>query len=220
MIKAIFFDLDGVLVNSEWQDQKWTREYARMMNLTIPEERFYYLIGTNKRQNPWTKILEGYENEIQDLEQFRQGLRAFKTKKRSMFNFSEVLFEEVPDVLSQLKSKGIKIACASSSTMEYIQQALSQTGLLPYFDMICTGHDFKESKPAPDIYLYCQNYFGFVKEECLIVEDSPLGIQAGKSAGMNVVARATPFGLDQSQADWRINNMKELLLIVNELNDF
>lgn len=214
MIKAVFFDLDGVLINSEWQDQQWTCEYTKMMNVDIPSERFYLLIGTNKRQNPWVKIIEGYEEQIPDLEKFRQGLRTYKMQKRQDFNFSEVLFEEVPYVIKRLKEKGIKIACASSSPMEYIQQALGQTNLLPYFDLICTGHDFKESKPAPDIYLYCLDQFNFKKEECLVVEDSPLGIQAGKSAGLKVIARTTPFGLNQSQADNIIQSLDELLQFV------
>lgn len=217
MIKAIFFDLDGVLVNSEWQDQLWTQHYAQSLGLTIPKERFTYLIGTNRRQNPWVKILEGYEHEIEDVEQFKKDLVAFKEEKRRNFNFSEVLFQEVPEVLKTLKEQGILLACVSSSTPEYIHQALSQIHCIQYFDMICSGHDFKESKPAPDIYYHCLNHFGLKQEECLVVEDSSLGIQAGKSAGIKVVARSTVFNLDQSLADYKIDTLDELYPIIESL---
>lgn len=217
MVKAIFFDLDGVLVNSEWQDQLWTQQYAQALGLSVPKERFYYLIGTNRRQNPWIKILEGYEHEVDNVEQFKTDLVRFKEEKRRGFDFSEVLFQEVPEVLKALKEAGILLACASSSTPEYIHQALSQIHCIQYFDLICSGHDFKESKPAPDIYYHCLNYFGLKGEECLVVEDSTLGIQAGKSAGIKVAARSTPFNLDQSQADYRIDTLDELLPIIKNM---
>lgn len=217
MVKAIFFDLDGVLINSEWQDQLWTQQYAKSLGLTIPKERFTYLIGTNRKQNPWIKILEGYEDEVSDVEQFKDDLIAFKEEKRRNFDFNEVLFQEVPEVLKTLKEAGIFLACASSSTPEYIHQALNQIHCIQYFDLICSGHDFKESKPAPDIYEHCLKSFGLKREECLVVEDSSLGIQAGKSAGLKVVARFTPFNLDQSQADYKIDTLDELLKIIKKL---
>lgn len=215
MIKAIFFDLDGVLFDSETYDQQLNREYIQAIHAPLPSERLYLLIGSHKSQDPWTSILKGYEDKI-DKEAFRDGLRAYKAEKKSHFNFAEVLFPDVPQVLDQLKKREIKMACASSSSMKYIHKALTQADILQYFDLICSGDDFVSSKPAPDIYLYCQKYFGYEKEECLVVEDSPYGIQAGKNAEIKVAARFSPFGLDQSKADYQIKSFNELIPIIDK----
>ena len=74
-------------------------------------------------------------------------------------------------------------------------------GISNYFDLICTGDDFTESKPSPEIYLYCMNQFGLKPQECIVVEDSVFGIEAGKRAGMYVIARKTNFSFSQEQAD-------------------
>ena len=74
--------------------------------------------------------------------------------------------------------------------------------------MIVTGDDFKESKPNPEIYLYCQKTLKLKSDECLVVEDSPIGIEAGKRAGLKVVARKdTKLNMDQSLADYYIDDL-------------
>ena len=80
--------------------------------------------------------------------------------------------------------------------------------------MICTGDDFKESKPSPEIYLWCMDKFGLKNNECLVIEDSPYGIEAAKNASMMVVARKTTFSFSQDNADMIVDNLNE---IKNEL---
>ena len=72
MIKAVFFDLDGVIINSEVQEHSWTKEYLDNNNIAIPIERFEMLIGTHKKQNVWTQLMKGYEDKIIDEEALKQ----------------------------------------------------------------------------------------------------------------------------------------------------
>lgn len=126
----------------------------------------------------------------------------------------------VRPVLMQLRQAGLPIACASSSRMEYIKKTLGDSGLLDLFDLAVTCDDFESSKPQPDIYLYCARYFGVSPAECLVVEDSPIGIAAGKNAGMTVAARIDHhFGMDQSRADYFIEDLTALPALIEHLSD-
>lgn len=210
-IKAVFFDLDGVLVNSEIMHQKMTEDFLKEENIPIPPERFYLLIGSHKSLNPWAQIMKGLHIDMND-EELKQHLHAYKAKRLAKVNYKDHLFPETKAVLTVLKEKKIQLACASSSNMNYIKAVLDSDDLTPLFDLIVTCDDFEKSKPEPDIYLYCLKHFGFAKEECLIVEDSEIGIQAGKSAGMKVIARKDHmFHLNQDKADAFIEDLNGLL---------
>ena len=209
MFKAVFFDLDGVLVNSEIQEQIWTKEYLDKNGIKIPIQRFELFIGSHKKQNMWEKFIKGYENEIDDIETFKKGLRLYKINKRSSFNYEQILFPDIKKYLNCLKDKSIKIACASSSSIDYIQNVLSKCHIISYFDLITTGDDFIESKPSPEIYQYCMHYFNLNPHECLVIEDSVFGIEAGKRARMYVIARKTPFKFSQAQANMIVDDLNE-----------
>ena len=217
MIKAVFFDLDGVLVDSETMHQKGTEEFLIAKNYDIPKERFYKLIGSHKSLNPWKEILDGYiPADKQD--DFVKELRAFKKADMDKLDFATIIFPEVEDSLKKLKEMGIYTACASSSNMEYIKRVLNSKDLMKYFDLIVTCDDFTKSKPDPEIYLYCNKKSTFDINECLVVEDSKLGIEAGKKVGMKVIARKDHvFGLDQREADYFVEDLTGLFDIIEQL---
>lgn len=215
-MKAIFFDLDGVLINSEIMHQEMTREFLEQEHYDVPLERFHLLIGSHKSLNPWPKVFEGIELPI-SVEEFRQRLRAFKDERFKTIDYATIVFPEVREALLELKKRGFKIACASSSNIEYIKTMLQSGQLFSLFDLVVSCDNFERSKPAPDIYQYCQNYFGFAAEDCMVVEDSEIGIQAGKRAGMKTIARKDyNFHLNQSEADDFIDDLNDLLALIDK----
>lgn len=215
MIKAVFFDLDGVLIDSEVIEQRWTENFLKEENLAIPAERFLVLVGSSSQHDFWQEIIGDYKIKW-TKEELKEHLLAYKNQKWKETNYQDLIFEDTEEVLKYLKEKGIIIVCASSSNIQRIKTILNSKNLLPYFDLIVTGDDFKESKPAPDIYLYCQDYFHLEKNECLVVEDSSKGIEAGKSAGLKVVAIKDYYlQMDQSKADYFIDHLKELLPLID-----
>ena len=127
-------------------------------------------------------------------------------------DYRDYLFPGVPDLLDHLKSQGYTLALASSSKKKAIHRMLKENQIECYFNIIVSGEDFKESKPNPEIYHDTRAKLQFVPEECLIVEDSSYGIQAGKAAGMEVVAiKDTRFSFDQSAADYFIDKTTDLI---------
>lgn len=214
MIEGIFFDLDGVLVDSERMHQRLFEEFLVQTNSPLPKERLYLLVGSHKSLNPWDEILDGIQLG-ETREQFIRCLREDHKQRVKRVDFSKIIFPEVKGVLTELRKMEIKIAVASSSEPEYIQKVLTAGGLLELFDLVVSCDQMKKSKPEPDIYQFCLDYFHLPKEKSLVVEDSYIGIAAAKAAGIKVLARRdTFFGIDQRQADFYIDDLKVLLQIL------
>lgn len=215
MIKAVFFDLDGVLIDSETIQHRYLKETIAELKLGVPAEAFIALIGSHKSLNPWDQIIAKYELRL-SREELAAQLFGHRRNRFLALNKREILFPEVPEVLQQLRMRGIRTACVSSSSPDYIEKALTECGIREQFDLIVSSDNFQRSKPAPDIYLYCLDFFQLSSDACLAVEDSPIGIAAAKAAGLEVMARINPeIDLDQSAAQQRISSLKAVLDYVN-----
>lgn len=212
MIKAVIFDLDGVLINSEKYLIDLYEEFVKEHHLSLKREDFYIMIGGNRRMNHMQYVYNLMPECKWNAEEFERELRAYTAKAKEGFSFKSIVYPEVKDAIEKLHNDGYKIVCASSSNNEHINQALSDCEIIDYFDIIVSGLDFKESKPNPEIYNHCVERLGLDKSECVIVEDSPYGIKAANAAGIYVyVRRDTQFGMDQSGADCFIDNLNEMI---------
>ena len=95
--------------------------------------------------------------------------------------------------LSKLHRHGYKIAVCSNSTRKTIELMMEKAELLPYIDMMVSNEDVVKSKPDPEMYTTTINKFGLKPWECIVVEDNPNGIQAGKASGASVLEVATVY---------------------------
>lgn len=211
MIKAVLFDLDGVLIDSEHLSQKIYEDFIQETSYPIPLERFYLLIGSHKMWDPFSKVIEGIDIG-KSAKEFEEEIVNYRKKRIDDYDISTLAFKDTKETLEAIKRLGIKIAVASSSSIDYVRRMLVGNKIDMYFDVTTTCDDFERPKPEPDIYLYCQKTLHVDPDECLIIEDSPLGIEAAKRAKIKVVAkRDHTFGFDQSRADFFIDDLSELL---------
>lgn len=120
------------------------------------------------------------------------------------------------DLLFDLNERNIPIALASSSPASWISATLQSLGVRDYFSVVVSGDDVKHGKPEPDIYLKASALLGIPPERCLVLEDSPAGMLAGKRAGMAIIGIRTPYTehLDLSTADLLVGTLEEI-----DLND-
>jgi len=142
-IRAVLFDMDGVMVDSEFVYMKYLLEFAREKNPAVTMEDINPMVGRS-RQDSW------------------------------------MVMEEV--------------------------------GMRPEFDLIVSGKQFKQSKPNPEIYHYTADTLGIREDECFVVEDSTVGIEAAYRAGMSIAGlKDDRFGFDQSKADYHIDSISDIL---------
>ena len=122
------------------------------------------------------------------------------------------------EFLKELKRRGIKIGIATSNGREMVVAVLKALQIEEYFDVVTTACEVAAGKPAPDIYLKVAETLGAAPEDCLVFEDVPAGILAGKRAGMEVCAVEDDFSLSMTEekkklADYYIKDYDELLLL-------
>lgn len=213
VIKGIFFDFDGVIVDSETVHNKFILDFFAVNGINIPKEETYKIVGGNPKMNVWEDIYQRYRNEFKDdYDTFRAKLRQNSRDKMAKFDYSTVLFPDVKPTIYYLKEKNILLALCSSSPMEYLQRNLKSCGIENCFDIILSGEMFEQSKPNPEIYLKCLKISGLEKEEVLVIEDSKYGIEAANNAGLKVLAiRDKNFGIDQSEAFMIIESFSNLI---------
>jgi beta-phosphoglucomutase len=115
------------------------------------------------------------------------------------------------EVIAELRRRGYRTALVTASALKNMHNALSEEQMRA-FDFLITGDEVHKSKPFPDGYLAAMNHLGLVREECIVIENAPLGIEAAKNAGMYCVAVETT--LDRSylgMADTVVNDIREIL---------
>ena len=207
MIKGILFDLDGVIVNSEVYDQQIIESFIMENHYKTDPKIFRLWIGGSDDVDYWS-IFKNLMHPDDDFEAFRMGLNEYHRKRKREIYFPPMAFPDSAFVIRQLRYRGLKLACCSSSAPWYIERALQQLQIRNCFDLVLSGYDFKHSKPDPEIYLLALKKLGLNKEEALVIEDSPYGIKAGNNAEIKVLARRDrQFDMDQSGADELIDDL-------------
>ena len=207
MIKAVLFDMDGILFDSEQFYYEGNLKTLRELGYQGEGKELLRGVGCTL-----DKIFELYY-ELLDykvpIETIRQTNDAYYEK--NPINYKELMFDGVEEVLKKLKEKKILVACCSSSPYTQILDGLKQMGIESYFDYIESAEKVKHPKPAPDIYLDAIHHLQVKPEECVVYEDSDYGIMAGKKAGAKVLAREDKrFGQSQKEADVIVKDVYEL----------
>ena len=178
--KCVIFDCDGVLVDSEPIGNIVLVEMANELGAKIDLNYAYKYFKGNSLQAVVDLISKLVTQKFDDdlfITQYRdRSYTAFKEQIKPIVGIEEVI-------------KGLRIpyCVASSGPLEKIKLNLSLTGLLPYFeDNIFSCYSIQKWKPDPAIFLLAAKTMGFLPEECLVVEDSKIGIQAAKNGGFDV----------------------------------
>ena len=208
MIKAVIFDMDGVIIDSEGVYLEYQLEFAKKKNPDVKLEDLYPMVGATK-QECW-EVVERAVSNGQTWEELRKEFR--QRDIYSEIDYRSIYRLEVTDTLKQLKEAGFRLALASSTHLELVERVLKENGIRDYFEAVVSGEQFKKSKPDPEIYLYTAGQLKLKPEECLAVEDSTIGITAAHRAGLKIAAVIdTRYGFDQSLADYKLNQVKEVL---------
>lgn len=212
-IKAVIFDLDGTLVDSMWMWRTIDIEYLTNQGIEVPENLEAFQEELEGMGFTETAILFKERFKIPDsLEEIKNTWICMSGEK---YRNEVPLKPGVKEFLDYLKERNMKIGISSSNSRELIQMVLEAHGILEYFDCITTCCEVKRGKPEPDVYLKTAQGLEVEPEACLVFEDVPMGILAGKRAGMKVCAVDDAYSRKQESqkrelADWYILDYTQL----------
>ena len=210
MLKAIIFDMDGVLVNSEPLHRKAYFNMFEEFNLNVSNR--LYESFTGKSTSAICKEL----CEIFDLSISHEKLMFSKRKHFKTIFDNDPEFQMIDGALSLIKScffNNLTLILASSASMTNINRVFKKFDLDKFFKAKISGADLKESKPNPEIFIKAAKLSGFSKSECIVIEDSTNGIIAAKSAGIYCIGFNSPNSKNQNydKADLVVSNFNEIM---------
>jgi len=209
MIRAIIFDFDGLILDTEEPVlRSWVEVYEEHGE-QLPYEQWVEIVGSTTigfhPQRHLEKLLgRPLPQEVLDR----------RIGRRTEFIQAKQLLPGVLEHIEEARSLGLKLGVASSSTTEWVKGHLARLGILDRFHCIRCRDDVVAAKPAPDLYLAVLECLEVTAAEAFAIEDSPNGITAAKQAGLRCVAipNAITAGLDLSRADVLLGSLSEVTL--------
>lgn len=195
MIKAIIFDLDGVIVDTEPLNKECARQFLIELGVKDPQPLSANLQGLNT-QAYWIAMKEGY-NLPQPLDELKSRWRPTYLSFLAARDHIPVI-PGIPEFIDYLVQAKYQFAIASSANPKRIELILDKIQLKHLFSIIVDGDSYKNSKPAPDCFLLAAKRLGVAPEECIVIEDSINGVKAAKAAGMLCIGYG---GSDHNQDD-------------------
>ena len=208
MLKAVIFDMDGVIIDSEPLHAKAAVNAMKKFGVDITEEFCYGFVGsTAKHMLEVIKEQNSLSASIDDLMQAN-----LAAKKELLAAEDYPIIPYVKELIIDLHSHGIKLAIASSSPLEEINQTVKKLELEKYISVIVSGMQVENPKPAPDIFLRTANGLEVDPSECVVIEDSYNGVTAAKTAGMTRIGFLNPHSGNQdlSQVNFVIEGFEEI----------
>lgn len=183
MKKAVIFDLDGLLIDSEIISYNIYADLLRRYRLPFNLDTYARLYsGKNDLTNMQTLIYT-YHLPLT----VEEGLAFVDAREKDYFAKGVALKSGARELLRFLKNHHVKILLASSSTRERALGILNQHGISGFFDAMVFGPEIERGKPFPDIFIKAQERSGEAAADCLVLEDSEAGIRAACGAGIDVI---------------------------------
>jgi HAD superfamily hydrolase (TIGR01509 family) len=182
MIEAVIFDLDDLMIDSEIFHFEALKVLMKKYGKTTPEEWFEPLIG-----------LDNYESAEFVIKTAQLPITVETYLKETLQNLLDLLPQFVKpnpgllELIEALEQAGYRLGVASNSFKVYVKLALETLGVHNSFQCVVTADDVKQGKPAPDIYLRAAECLDVAPENCLALEDSPVGMISALAAGMSCV---------------------------------
>lgn len=183
---GVIFDLDGVLVDTGWAHKQSWYDLAEKEGFDMSDDFFYKTFGMRNDQIiPMFSGRGVSSEEIDRLSQWKE------ERYRELVAEKLTLPSGVGELLDDLKRSGFLMAVGSSAPKANLDLVLERVKIRDYFDACVTGEEVVEGKPAPETFVKAAQKLGLSPECCVVVEDAVQGVEAGKAAGMTVVAVTT-----------------------------
>lgn len=202
--------MDGVLINSEPLWKIAEKEVFSSLGVPVTDDLVHITSALTAQevcafwyeQHPW----QGMNfNEVED---------AVVARVIELIGQNDTKMPGVIETLQFFKNKNLKIGLASNSSHNLIEVVIDKLGIKDYFNFLSSAEDVEKGKPDPAVYIYAAKNLGVSFKECLVFEDSIIGITAAKNAGMTVVAIPAPedFSNDKFKiADYKVSDFHSFL---------
>ncbi len=203
-MKAVIFDRDGVLIDSEEIHVLSVVETFRELGISITKEEKEYILGRH------TDDYLGYF-----LEKYNFPREKFRKRARLIY-FSRLktakIFHKTVSLMKRLHRLKIPLAVNGSGSRRTTLSVLDMIGIKKCFDVVVGGDECRHRKPDPESYLLTAKRLGVAPEDCVVIEDSTVGLAAAKAAGMKciIIPNQTTKGQDFSQADLVVDSADKI----------
>ncbi|OHD12055.1 MAG: hydrolase [Spirochaetes bacterium GWD1_27_9] len=193
-IKAVIFDLDGTLIDSEDNYYEADKILLSRYGIDFTQEDKKQYIGTgNLEMMKRIKLRYNINETAETLLEKKNSLYLNLAKNNTK------VFSEMKEFLNLLKDNNYPLAVASGSSPIILEELLTSLDLKKYFDIIVSAEEVKKGKPAPDIFLETANRLNIEPHNCCVIEDSQYGVEAAKKAFMYCIA--IPYLTEKPLAD-------------------
>lgn len=194
-IDAVIFDMDGTLIDSMWIWPSIDEDFFKKYNLVEPENFHENIEGMS-----YTEVVHFFLEVFPALKRTpEQIMDEWTEMARDRYMNEAPLKAGVYEFILEMKRQGKKIGIATSNGRALVEDTLNALGVSGYFDVVRTACEAGKGKPAPDVYLLVAKELGVSPGHCLVFEDVPMGILAGKNAGMKVCAVDDAFSRIQEE---------------------
>ena len=207
---AVIFDLDGTLVDSMWMWRTIDIEYLSRFNIEIPQD-----LSENVEGMSFSETALYFKNRFKIPDSLETIKETWNNMAYDIYKKRVPLKKGADKFVNYLFDNKIKLGIATSNSRELATCSLKAKNIYEKFGAIVTGCDVNAGKPNPDVYLKTAELLNVKPEKCLIFEDIPHGILAGKSAGMTTCAIE-----DDYSVNFREEKMKLADYYINDYNEF
>lgn len=204
-MKAVIFDMDGVLVETEPFHTRAVKEILEEAGIDISEDEILEYVGLAYPEK--LKIIFSKKSTDRDIPEL---LKKIHQRYRDLIKGKVKLMEGALELIEKFSNNGFKIALVTASNDSQTSIVLSNTDMKKYFDIVVTSNDVKNKKPDPECYLLASKKLEIKPDQCLVIEDSVYGVTAAKKAGMKCIALTSTTDR---------NKLKDADLIVDSLNE-